>query len=368
MTDSLTKRMPGNYTPFLRTLLICCALIAMLVPAYAQRGGEHVFTFLELPPSSRIAAMGGSVISIRDSDPAFAVVNPALLNPKMDNGLTFQYQFLFDGISDGYAAFARHFPNANLTAHAGMQFIQYGTFDLADEYGNIQGTFKANELALTIGAAREIGERLSAGANLRFVQSNFESYHSSGLLFDIGGSYEDTANNLVLAFVARNVGVQVSTYSGVHEDAPLNIEVGLSKRLEHLPFRLSITAHSLNQWNLLYDSPLQAPETTVIGEAPKKQSQFSRDLDNVFRHLDFGGEFILGKEENLFLRFGYNHQRRKELSVNNLRSFAGFSLGFGIRIKQFALDYAFASQHIAGSTQHFGISTNLERFRKGILD
>jgi hypothetical protein len=118
----------------------------------------------------------------------------------------------------------------------------------------------------------------------------------------------------------------------------------------------------------LYDSPLEAPETTVIGEAPREQSQFSRNLDNIFRHLVFGGEFILGKQENLFLRFGYNHQRRKELSVNNLRSFAGFSLGAGIRIKQFAIDYAFAAQHIAGSTQHIGISTNLERFRTGILD
>jgi hypothetical protein len=108
----------------------------------------------------------------------------------------------------------------------------------------------------------------------------------------------------------------------------------------------------------------------VIGEEPKEKSQFSQELDNAVRHLIFGGEFLLGKQENLHLRLGYNHQRRKELSVSSLRSFAGFSLGLGIRIKQFSIDYGFATYHIAGSTNHIGITTNLDRFGKteGILE
>jgi hypothetical protein len=71
--------------------------------------------------------MGGTLISVRDGDPAFALQNPAALNINMDRSLTFQYHFIFDGIGDGYVSFARHFDKADLTGHAGIQFIQYGT-------------------------------------------------------------------------------------------------------------------------------------------------------------------------------------------------------------------------------------------------
>jgi hypothetical protein len=355
---------------FMKQFSIAFVVVISLLPLVltGQRGGEHVYTFLKLPPSSRIAAMGGELISVRDADPALAIQNPAALNAEMHHGMTFQYHFLFDGISDGYAGFAKHYTQAGITAHAGMQFIQYGEFDLADEYGNRNGTFKANELALTVGAARQLGERLSAGANLRFVHSNLESYNSNGLLMDIGGSYDNPGKRFTLGLAVRNVGVQLSTYYGVTDDLPVDVLLGMSKRLEYLPFRFSVTAHNLHKWDLLYDSPLRDSETTVIGEAPRTQSGFGRNVDNAFRHLIFGGEFLLGKQENLNLRFGYNHRRRKEMTVGTLRSFAGFSLGVGIRIKQFAIDYSFASHHIAGSTKHIGISTNLSRFRKGILE
>ena len=356
------------YTVFIRFCILLFLSISIQFISTGQRGGERVYTFLELAPSSRIAALGGSLIAVRDGDVALALHNPGTLNATMHHSMTFQYHFLFDGISDGYAGFAKHFTTSEITAHAGVQFIQYGEFTLADEYGDRQGTFKASEVALTVGAAKQFGERMSAGANLRFVQSNLESYSSSGLMIDIGGVYEDPKSKLTLALAVRNVGVQLSTYSGEHEDLPLNVQLGISKRLEHLPFRFSITGHNLHRWDLLYDSPLEEAETSVIGEAPREQSGFSRNLDNTFRHLIFGGEFLLGKNENLHLRFGYNHQRRKELSVSNLRSFAGFSLGIGIRIKQFSIDYSFASHHIAGSTKHIGISTNLERFKKGLLE
>ena len=353
-----------------RLILLCCLGLLFHALAMGQRGGETVYTFLRLSPSSRITAMGGTQISVRDADPAFAVLNPASLNVAMDKSLTFQYHFLFDGISEGYVGFARHFEKQGITGHAGIQFIQYGEFREADAYGNLQGTFKANEIALTVGAAKQLGERISAGTNLRFVQSRLESYNSSGLMLDIGGTYSVAEQGITLGLAVRNVGVQLTSYDDITEDMPIDIQLGLSKRLAHLPFRLSITAHSLNTWDLLYDSPLTGPETTVIGEAPKEKSQFSQDLDNAVRHLIFGGEFLLGKQENFHLRLGYNHQRRKELSVSSLRSFAGFSFGLGIRIKQFAIDYGLATYHIAGSTNHIGISTNLERFKKsnGILD
>ena len=343
-------------------------MLTFSVEGLSQRGDEHVYTFLELSPSARVTALGGTLISVVDDDVVQALQNPGALNATMHGSMAFQYHFLFDGIADGYAAYAHHFANAGITGHAGVQFVQYGTFDLADEFGNRQGTFKANELAINVGAAKTLGDLLTAGANLRFVQSNLESYHSSGLLMDIGATYRNPEGQVSLGLVVKNVGFQVSTYAGESEPVPIDVQLGLSTRLKYLPFRFSVTAHSLTKWDLLYDSPLDEEQTTVIGEEPRERSGFNRGIDNFFRHLIFSGEFLLGKEDNFRLRFAYDHQLRKELSVNSLRSFAGFSGGVGLRIKGFFIDFGLSSKHIAGSTKHIGISTNLSRFDKGIVN
>ena len=86
------------------------------------------------------------------------------------------------------------------------------------------------------------------------------------------------------------------------------------------------------------------------------------DVDNFFRHLIFGGEFTLGKNDVFKLRLGYNHQRKQELTVTNFRTLTGFSMGFGLKVKKLQFDYALSKIHFAGSTHHLGISTSLSRF------
>ncbi|NJN33649.1 MAG: hypothetical protein HC817_04745 [Saprospiraceae bacterium] len=137
----------------------------------------------------------------------------------------------------------------------------------------------------------------------------------------------------------------------------------MSKKLARAPFRFSALLHSLNRWNLRYKSPLNEVEN-LIGEAPQEPNGFSKAMDNFFRHLAVGGELILGKNENFRFRLGYNHQLRKELTVNNLRSLAGFSLGVGFKVNRFRFDYGLGRQHLAGGVNHISISTNLSEFKK----
>ena len=92
-------------------------------------------------------------------------------------------------------------------------------------------------------------------------------------------------------------------------------------------------------------------------------------LDNLFRHLVFNGELFIGSEEQVKLRLGYNHLRNKELTIENFRTLAGFSFGFGIKINRFYLDYGFGRYHVGGAANHFTISTNIREFtRNGITD
>ena len=341
-------------------------LFAFFSPeSYAQLGGLNTFEFLNLSPSARISGLGGNLITIRDDDISLAAANPALLNSSMHQQLAFNHSFHLAGISHGYAAFGNHFEKWKTTFHGGIQYVSYGEFDQTNELGEVEGSFKAAEYALTLGGAYQAAERLAVGVNAKFVTSQLGEFSSTGLVADIAGIYFDTARNFTATIVFRNIGTQLSTYrTGNSEPLPFDIQIGVSKKLKYLPFRFSIIYHHLDRWNVLYDDPNTQENTLFLGEVETEASSASVWLDNFFRHFVFNGEFLLGKREIIRVRVGYNHFMRKELTVDNYRSLAGFSVGLGVKINRFRIDYGLTSFHLGGSMNHIGISTNFREFKK----
>lgn len=333
--------------------------------ATAQVGGDNVYEFLNLPSSARISALGGNLITVSDDDVALAFGNPAALNPSMHQQLSFNYNFHLTGISNGYAAYGHYIDRWKTAVHGGVQYINYGTFNATDERGNINGTFDAAETAITLGAGYRLYENLSLGANVKFINSTFETYSSFGIAADVAAMYRDTSGRFQAALVFKNMGAQLSTYRPDNkEPLPFDIQLGISQRLRHLPLRFSFIFHNLQRWNLLYDDPNAEETTLFIGEEQTTDNEFGMLVDNLFRHVIFNGEFLFGNRENFRLRFGYNHFRKQELSVRNLRSLAGFSFGVGLKIKRFRIEYGKEIYHLAGGTNHISIATNLGEFGK----
>lgn len=336
-------------------------LLLTLGPLQAQIGGDNVYDFLNLPASARITALGGSLITVKDSDISLAASNPAALNSEMHNVLTFNQNFHVSDITNSYAAYGRHIDKWNTTFHVGFQSINYGDFQATDEFGNINGTFNASEFAMTIGAGRELYERMSVGMNLKVISSSFESYNSFGIASDLAAMYYLEDKQFAATLLFKNAGSQISTYrAGNREAIPFEIQLGISKKLQHLPFRFSITAQHLQRWNLLYDNPNSEENTFFLGEPVATNS--NEWIENLFRHFIFSGEFLFGQAEVVNLRFGYNHFLKQELSVNRLRSLAGFSAGLGIKIRRFRFSYGLGVYHIGGSAHHLSITTNLSEF------
>lgn len=241
--------------------------------------------------------------------------------------------------------------------------MDYGEIKRADEFGDIQGTVNAGESAFTVGASRPLSEYFSLGLNLRVAFSQLDIYRSSALLADVGLMYADTAKRLTIGLVLRNAGTQMSSYAGNRETLPFDFSLGISKRLEHLPFRFGIIAHHLHRWEIRYNDPgLQGNDVLLFGGDQPTENKASAAIDNFFRHLIFNGEFLLGKKEGFRLRMGYNHLLKRELSVRNYRSLAGFSGGVGIKIKRFRIDFGYGAYHLAGGVVHLGIGTNLRDF------
>lgn len=329
---------------------------------FAQIGGQSTFAFLKMPQSARITALGGTLITVRDDDAALGLTNPALLNRKMHQQMSFNSSFLSPEVLAGYAAYAHQYKR--WTLHGGIQFLDYGKIKMTDETGTEQGIFGAQETAITLGAGRKINKFYSFGVNARFISSQIESYQSSGVAGDIAFAYTDTARGFTAGLVVRNVGMQLKTYvAGNKEDLPTEIQIGISQRLKHLPFRISATLQHLQKWQIRYNDPYVIKETNIFGQTQQTDTNWDW-LDNAARHLVVGGEFLLGKKENLRLRMGYNHLLRSEMLPKDGRGFIGLSFGAGLKVSKFRIEYGHQIRHFVGGSHTISIMTNLQDFKK----
>ncbi|MEK0750800.1 hypothetical protein OSH65_25630, partial [Mycobacterium ulcerans] len=81
-------------------------------------------------------------------------------------------------------------------------------------------------------------------------------YRANGIAMDVGLSYKDTALGLQAGLVAKNMGVELKKYTpGNEESLPFDLQIGVSKRLRHLPLQLSATVHHLYQFDIRYADP-----------------------------------------------------------------------------------------------------------------
>lgn len=348
-----------------RIILAFFLLLEFVNIAQAQLGGQEIYSFLNLAPSARVTGLGGNLITVMDDDVNLASANPSLLNPLMHQQIAFNHNFHLGDIQNGYAAYANYFPKLATTFHAGVQYINYGEFDERDVFNNVQGTFKAAEYAVVLGAGKQVDERLSLGANLKFVSSQLAGFNSVGLAADLGAMYVDTANQFNATVVFKNMGTQLTPYREDNfESLPFEIQIGISKRLRYLPFRFSVIYHNVQQWNITYDDPNREDTQLFFGETPTQDGDVEVFFDNLFRHFIFNGEFLFGRKENFRMRVGYNHFLRKELTVENFGSMAGFTFGAGIKINRFRIDYGRMVYHIAGGVNHLSIATNFQEFKR----
>lgn len=340
-------------TTFLLAGLLCS------IALYAQIGGRGVFQSLGLPPSARTAALGGYQIAVYDNEMTLGFQNPALLNPEMDRQMTFnQVNYLAD-INFGYAGYG-HTINDKTTVLGGVQYVNFGEFIEADEFGTILGTFSGGEAAVTMGGSYAWKYNLSFGANLKFIYSNLAGFNSYGVAMDLGATHNWKEKQLVSSLVIRHLGTQLKSYSGNRENLPLDIQLGFSKRLANAPLRVNITAHHLNIPDISYINTNN--ETTIDLETGEPIVDSVSLGDKIMRHFIVGGEILLSK--NFHLRIGYNHQRRRELTLERAKGGVGYTMGFGLRIWRFHVDYARAAYHVAGASHHFSVTSNLSSWMK----
>jgi len=305
----------------MRRLLLSLLTSLTAIQIQAQESQE-VYSFLRLPVSAHVAALGGDNITLTDDDPTLIFHNPALINGVSDKSLNLNFMTYMEGAKTASASFVKAYKE-RATWGVSAQYMDYGTMK-ETTIGNIQtGTFSAKDIALAGSFAYMLTNELSGGITARFISSSIGSYSSAAVAFDLGLNYLFEEQGWSLSAVAKNVGGQIKAYDDDFERIPIDLQLGVSKRFANAPLRLHATLTRLNHWD-----------------------------EGLGKHLAIGADLLIG--ETIYLGAGYNFRRSSEMKLSDGESEsnhgAGLSVGGGLQLQRFKLQVAYAKYHVSASS------------------
>ena len=301
-------------------LAIVCWLLA--ISAYAQESQE-VYSFLRLPVSAHVAALGGDNVSLTNDDATVIFHNPALITDVSDKTLNVNFMTYMEGSTTASASFVRAYKERGSWGIS-AQYMSYGEIKETTAANQQTGTFSPKDIALAGSFAYLLSNRISGGITARFISSTIGSYSSAAVAVDLGLNYQDTERGWSVSAVARNLGGQVKAYEEEFERIPFDLLVGVSRQLPNAPLTLHATLARLNNWDQAF-----------------------------IKHLAVGADIRLSPA--IYVSAGYNFRRSSEMKIDegedtSASHGAGLSLGGGIELERLKLNIGYAKYHVSASS------------------
>jgi len=332
--------------------------IFLNISAFCQTlGGNSVYNFLKLSNTPQLSALGGVNISTISDDIGLVFNNPALLKSSMHTQMNAVFNSFYGGINVYHLSLGYRNDRLNTNFSWGLNYFNYGSTMQTDPSGNLMGSFRPVDWVMQVSASRKYLEKWNYGLTVKFVNSDYGQFRSSGIAADIGLLFHDTASLFSASVVAKNMGTQLKSYSGSSpDDLPFDLQIGFTKRLAKAPFSFSLTVQRLHQFDIVYDDTLFNNENGFENAGQKKFT-----LDKLINHLIVGTTIYAG--DRVEIQAGYNFLRRKELNIGILSNgLNGFSIGAGVLLGKLQVRYARAYYQRNTAFNQFGLNMQLNQY------
>ena len=300
--------------------VVFTALLTLTVLTASAQDSRTAFNFLRLPVSAHVAALGGDNITLPDDDAAMVFHNPALITNTSSHSLGLDMMTYMQGSVTAAASWTQSVGDRGTWAAQG-RFVNYGEMKETTYTGEQTGTFSAKDIAVGGTFAYDMGSGFSGGITAKLVTSYIGQYNSLAAAVDLGLNYYDPESQWSISAVARNLGGQLTPYEDEFERMPLDLQVGVTKRLVGSPLRFSATLVRLNDWQY-----------------------------GIGKHIVVGADLLLSPQ--FYLSAGYNPLRATEMKIvnnNDEESAHGAALSFGggLQLQRLKLNVAYARLHVS---------------------
>ena len=311
--------------------VIISLFLALSASFATAQENETAFNFLRLPVSAHAAALGGDNITIAEDDPSLVFHNPALISNVSDKSINLNYMSYMEGVKTASAAFVKAINN-RATWSAQAMYMDYGDIFMTSADNERLGDLSAKDIMVGGSFTYLLADKLAGGISAKFISSSIAGYNALAVGVDLGLNYYDEEKELSVSAVARNLGGEVKAYEDEFEKLPVDLQLGVSKRLGQSPLRFSITMVRMNKWD-----------------------------DKFINHLVFGAEAFLA--DNIWIGGGLNPRRTNEMKIEDSESSsshgAGLSFGGGLQLERFKLQMAYAKYHVSASSLLFNVTYTL---------
>lgn len=293
---------------------VLLGIVTMCVCAAASHAGDAGVTaaqFLSIRPGARSAGMGQTgVAEARDATALYW--NPAGLASGTRPELNLTHMEYLEGLRYDYAAYV--YPQTGFGAIGVGVIALYSdpisraTESSAGAYQATDQTFTTMESALVLGWGVRIGDGLTVGLGAKSISQRFDSVTAHAVAFDAGAGVV-ISDAVRLGAAVRNLGTQIAEH-----DLPTETTLGCSINIPNKKLVLALDA----------DMPFNGPP--AIGAGIEKK--ISRTVT---------------------MREGYT--TRAETS-----GLSGISVGLGVAVQRFMVDYGFGLYGHAGGTHMLSIN------------
>lgn len=313
--------------------VVFTAILALTAVVLTAQESQTAYNFLRLPISAHAAALGGENITLVEDDASLIFHNPALIQNVTDQTLNLNMMTYMKGTVTASASFVRAFGERGSWGVSG-RYMDYGEMKETNERGDDLGTFGARDIAVGGTFSYALNNYFSGGITGKFIASYIGNYNSLAAGVDLGLNYFHDETEWSVSAVVRNLGGQLKAYDDDFDRMPVDLQLGVAKRLVGSPLRLSATLVRLNDWEY-----------------------------GIGKHFVLGADLLFNQ---FYLAVGYNAMRASEMKIANngdekdmSAHGAGLSIGGGIQLERIKLHVAYAKYHVSASSLLVNISYSL---------
>jgi hypothetical protein len=254
--------------------------------------GETGAQFLKIGVGARACAMGEAFAAVAD-DPSALYWNPAGISQMNSVEITAMQNFWLLDMSYQYLAgtFPSHFGSFGAA-------IAYSSSGNIPKYENFEkkGEYSAYDLAVNVAYAKNIGELISPGISLKFIQQKIEAEGASGFAVDLGLLYKaEFIQGMKLGFAVQNLGTKIK-FIEQEEPLPFNVKGGIAYKTSPLTLACDLNKPKDNDLRVNIGAEYVIREILALRAGYNSANSYSAGLGLTWRKLSFDYAFVPYKE------------------------------------------------------------------------
>ena len=322
------------------------------IPEDISKVGTHAAQFLKLEVGAKAASLGGAYVA-GVNDLSALHWNPAGLSKVGRQSVYATYMNLYAGVQHGYVAYGTSIGRSDYFG-VSATYLNSGQMEVTN-LNFPEGTgefFSVSDIAIGLSYARNLTDRLSVGATVKFVSETIWRESASAFAFDIGSQFDTGILGIKLGMAMTNFstkfqfhGPDLLTSVDTDEQYDGNPETDAYLATDEwslpLVFRLGIMVDLLG------------PESEILKNNDHRVS-FSFDGNDPLDHfLRFNSGLEYCFRELLALRMGY-HFNYDESSFS-----AGMGLKMNVNSMPLNIDYAIVNYGTLGLVNQVSIQVGI---------